>query len=120
MKTDTENFKKRLRTIFGDKYDYSKINYVDQYIKVKLVCPVHGEFEKNPFKLLRGEGCPKCSLKGINAGPHKNAGYSVEKTNEFIRKAKEIHGDIYDYSKVKYTNATTKVEIICPTHSSFL
>lgn len=40
-------------------------------------------------------------------------------TDIFIKRAKEIHGDKYDYSLVKYTNAKTKVEIICPVHGKF-
>ena len=43
-----------------------------------------------------------------------------EKTKEFIRKAKEIHGDAYDYSKVEYKKAIEKVIIICKTHGEFL
>lgn len=38
---------------------------------------------------------------------------------EFIRRAKEVHGDKYDYSKVEYANTNTKVCIICPTHGEF-
>ena len=41
-------------------------------------------------------------------------------TEKFIQKAKEIHGDIYDYSKVNYINIKTKVCIICPKHGEFL
>lgn len=40
-------------------------------------------------------------------------------TNEFINKAKEVHGDRYNYSKIKYINANTKVCIICPEHGEF-
>ena len=40
-------------------------------------------------------------------------------TDIFIKKAKEIHGDKYDYSLVKYTNAKTRVKIICPVHGIF-
>lgn len=39
---------------------------------------------------------------------------------EFILKAKEVHGDFYDYSKVRYTNENTRVAIICPKHGKFL
>lgn len=38
---------------------------------------------------------------------------------EFIEKAKKIHGDKYDYSKVNYKNNRTKVCIICPKHGEF-
>lgn len=40
-------------------------------------------------------------------------------TKEFIEKAQKIHGDKYDYSKVKYTHNKTKVCIICPKHGEF-
>ena len=45
----------------------------------------------------------------------------MEKTkNEiFIEKAKKVHGDKYDYSKVQYVNAYTKVCIICTEHGEF-
>lgn len=38
---------------------------------------------------------------------------------EFIKKAKSVHGDKYDYSKVVYKNHMTKVCIICPIHGEF-
>lgn len=37
----------------------------------------------------------------------------------FIEKARAMHGDTYDYSKVVYRNNRTPVEIICPEHGSF-
>ena len=40
-------------------------------------------------------------------------------TDEFIRRAKDIHGNKYDYSKSVYINAVTKVCIICPEHGEF-
>jgi len=41
------------------------------------------------------------------------------KIKEFIRKAREVHGDTYDYSKVEYVNNKTKVIIICKEHGNF-
>ena len=40
-------------------------------------------------------------------------------TNEFIRDARKVHGDRYDYSLVKYLNGRTKVKIICGEHGMF-
>ena len=40
-------------------------------------------------------------------------------TEEFIAKAKAVHGDKYDYSQVEYVNNHTKVSIICPIHGVF-
>jgi hypothetical protein len=40
-------------------------------------------------------------------------------TKDFIQKAKEIHGDKYDYSLVEYIDSKTKLKIICPSHGIF-
>ena len=40
-------------------------------------------------------------------------------TEEFIAKAKAVHGDRYDYSKVKYVDSKTKICIICKEHGEF-
>lgn len=56
----TEEFIQRARKIHGDKYDYSKVEYVNTNSKVKIICPFHSEFSKTPHDHLRGIGCPKC------------------------------------------------------------
>lgn len=40
-------------------------------------------------------------------------------TEEFIQKAREVHGDRYDYSKVEYVDSTTRVCIVCMKHGDF-
>ena len=106
-KLNTEEFIKRAKEVHGDKYDYSKVNYIDSSTKVTIICPTHGEFEQTPASHFRGQGCPDCSgSKKLN-------------TKEFIERARKVHGDKYDYSKVNYVNSTTKVTIICPIHGEF-
>ena len=39
--------------------------------------------------------------------------------DEFINKAKEVHGNKYDYSETVYVNSKTKIRILCPTHGIF-
>ena len=109
----TESFIENAIKIHGDKYDYSKVNYVNASTKVCIICPIHGEFWQTPDKHLSlKQGCPKCGhiLNGIK----KRLG-----VNEFVRRAKKVHGDKYDYSKVEYINCATKVCIICPQHGEF-
>lgn len=103
----TEEFIERAKKVHGDKYDYSKVDYVNSKTKVVVICLIHGEFTCLPFDHLYGVGCSRCS---------RNKKLSTE---EFIKKAKEIHGDKYDYSKVVYKNNFTKVCIICPKHGEF-
>ncbi len=100
-------FIEKARKIHGDKYDYSKVEYIDSRTKVCIICPEHSEFWMSPSKHLQGQNCPKCS---------KNC---KSNTIEFIEKARKVHGDKYDYSKVEYINNNTKVCIICPEHGEF-
>ena len=103
-----ENFQEKAKEIHGDKYDYSKVEYINTKTKVCIICPVHGEFWQTPDKHInRKHGCQKCA---------KNCKQTLE---QFVEKAKEIHGDKYDYSKVEYINTDTKVCIICPEHGEF-
>ena len=103
---------KRQKKIHGDKYDYSKVEYIDSHTKVCIICPEHGEFWQIPNSHLRGSGCPICGQ--INRTKTKTL-----PLNEFIIKAFLVHGDKYDYSKVEYVNAKTKVCIMCPKHGEF-
>lgn len=105
-------FIKKAKSVHGNKYDYSKVCYVNSQTKVCIVCPEHGEFWQTPANHIRGNKCPICSNKG--RGRIKRSS-----TEEFIEKAKSVHGDKYDYSKVEYVNSNTNVEIICNTHGSF-
>lgn len=97
----TEEFINESRKIHGDKYDYSKVEYINNSTKVCIICPEHGEFWQTPMAHLNGCGCIDC------------AGVKKSNTVSFIEKAKKIHGDKYDYSKVEYVNNRTKVIIKC-------
>ena len=90
-----------------NRYDYSKVEYANNKTKVCIICPEHGEFWQTPSDHLNGKGCPQC------------AGNVRCDKDTFIEKAKHTHNDRYDYSKVEYVNAHTKVCIICPEHGEF-
>lgn len=99
---------KEAQKVHGDKYDYSKVNYVNNKTKVCIICPTHGEFWMKPNSHLQGQSCPKCA--------HRSYAYTKE---EWIKEAQKVHGNKYDYSKVEYINNNTKVCIICPIHGEF-
>ena len=107
-----EQFIEDAKKVHGDKYDYSKVDYKGSFEKIKIICKEHGMFEQTPHTHLRGGGCPKC---GIISSTEKK----VSNTSEFIEKAKQVHGNKYDYSKVEYVNAHKKVCIICQEHGEF-
>ncbi len=56
----TEEFIKKAKSIHGDKYDYSKVDYIDRLKPVIIICPLHGSFEQTPNIHLSGCGCPRC------------------------------------------------------------
>ena len=111
-KYTTGEFIDRAKEIHGDKYDYSKVEYVNNNTKVCIVCPEHGEFWQTPHKHLCGRGCHKC-------GNIKRDNNKRDTKELFIEKARKVHGGKYDYSKVEYVNTMTKVCIICPKHGEF-
>lgn len=105
---DNSQVIEKLRSLYGNTLDYSKVDYKNSRSYITLICPKHGDFEKYANDALQGRGkCPKCQ-RGIS------------NTEEFIEKAKEKFGDKFDYSKVKFVNKTTKVTITCPKHGNFL
>lgn len=112
-KITIEEFIRRAREVHGDKYDYSKVVYVDNKTKVCIICPIHGEFWQTPHAHLSGQGCRKCGY----IDNHINA---TKTTLSFIKEARAVHGDLYDYSLVDYKNNKTDVRIICPIHGEFL
>ncbi len=106
-KYSTEEWVEMAKKIHGNKYDYFKVEYINQKTKVCIICPEHGEFFTLPMHHIKGHGCPSC------------AGLKKYTNEEFIEKAKKVHGDKYDYSKVKYINNNTKICIICRKHGEF-
>ncbi len=97
LSSSTEEFIKKAQEIHNNKYDYSKVEYVNSQLKIVIICDKHGEFLQVPSSHLMGTGCYKCSSI-----------YSPS-TIEFIQNVIEIHGNIYDYSKVKYKSAKDKI-----------
>ena len=110
----TEKFVKKAQLVHGNKYDYSKVIYINAHIEVTIICPVHGEFLQSPNAHLdQKQGCPKCGniAKGLK---HRNT------TDFFIETAKKVHDNRYDYSGVIYIKNRIEVAIICSVHGEFL
>jgi len=110
---NTEEFIQKAKLKHGDKYNYSKINYINNKSEIIIICNEHGEFKQIASSHLVGSGCIKC---GIESSKLKQTG----NTDEFIQKAKLKHGDKYDYSKIKYISCYDNVIIICKIHGNFL
>lgn len=107
-----KTFIERARLVHGDDYDYSQIDFVHSIEKVPIICKVHGQFHQRPQKHLDGQGCPKCRYL-------KSAQSQRLPLQDFINKARAIHGNKYDYSSSEYRTSNQKVRIICPDHGIF-
>lgn len=107
-----EEFIAKAHAVHGGKYDYSRVVYTNNRTKVCIICPEHGEFWQSPEKHTLKRGCPACGVALVHDKQRSNVA-------EFIIKAKKIHGDKYDYSKVNYQGNKVKVCISCPEHGDF-
>ena len=98
-------FKIKSNEKYNGRYILDKVKYVNSKTKVCVICPEHGEFWITPNNFLRGHGCPKCKAEKISQLKH----YSGD---IFTEKARVIHGNDYDYSKIDYQDSATKIKII--------
>lgn len=103
----SEKFISKATARHGDKYLYDLVEYVNSKHKVEIICRQHGSFLQLPAAHVFGQGCPIC------------AGNIKSNTKEFISKARQIHGDLYDYSQTRYASDNEKVLIICNLHGDF-
>ena len=109
---DTESFIKKAKLVHGDKYDYSQVNYINSKEHVTIVCPKHGLFPQEANSHLNGHGCKDCYKE-------RTKELQRDTVDEFIIKARNVHGDKYDYSLVDYVNQNTNIIIVCPKHGNF-
>lgn len=111
--SNTEEYIRKCQDVHGDRYSYAKVEYKTSKDKVIVKCRIHGDFSQVAGNHLAGQGCPKC-------GKISMADKFRMTTAEFIAKAKDVHGDTYDYSLVEYkNNRQGKVKIICAYHGTF-
>lgn len=97
-------------------YDYSQSIYLNSFTKIKIICPKHGLFEQQPNNHLFGQGCIKCMSDNVR----KARKFTKE---QWIEKFKKVHGDRYDYSKIRInegSGSSFKIIIICNKHGEFL
>lgn len=110
MKKDNKiKFINKSRKNHGDKYDYSLVNYKNNKTKVQIIYPEHGVFHIRPdMHIGSKQGCRKC---------HDDKLRLDKKT--FIKRARNIHRNRYDYFLLNYKNNRTKIKINCPKHGEF-
>jgi len=104
IKRTKNEFIEKARMIYGDKYDYSLVEYKNNTTKVKIICSKHNIFEQIPKNHLNGHECPYCY------------GNNKKTTEEFINESKKINNDKYNYSLTEYNGSNKKIKLICNEH----
>jgi hypothetical protein len=102
-----QTFLTKSKAKHNNKYNYDLVDYKGAFVHVQIECPIHGVFEQKPRDHVNGNGCQRCG------------GKLRLTTSVFIERAKEKHGDTYDYSQVVYVRNTVNVNIICSIHGIF-
>ena len=139
-KLDNHSFIKRATIIHNNKYDYSKVDYKNNNVKICIVCNVHGDFLQTPSNHLSGQNCPKCCknikmkikiicnehgefeqipeyhLQGYGCYKCSNI---VRNVDDFIIKANMVHKSLYDYSNSNYVSSREPITIKCKIHGCF-
>lgn len=113
-KIDRGIFIKRSIEIWGNRYNYSNVDYVDSNVKVRIICPIHGEFQQLPANHYK-YGCGSC-------GRHDNVRtreLNERCKKEFIDKSNQVHQNKYTYSRAEYTTAAIKLTVTCAKHGDF-
>ncbi len=94
---------------FGNKFKYIQSTFKGFSKKILVICPVHGEIWITPINHLKStHGCYMCYIDNKKSN-----------LEEFIEKARKVHGNMYDYIKSVYVDSVTKLIIICPIHGEF-
>ncbi len=97
----------KARAFHGDWFDYSRAAYINSTTLIEIICEAHGSFWQTPYNHANGSGCRTC------------AGLAPVTLEEFIERARAVHGDRYDYSKVVFSRYSDAVEIVCKDHGAF-
>lgn len=122
-KSTNAEFISKATFVHGSAYSYDRCEYKNSNSKVVVTCPIHGDFEIKANNHLNGQGCPMCYNEGIKHTITRltkvNSSTKKLDTAKFIEKAKDVHGDRYDYSKSIYEKSCSKVIVTCKEHGDF-
>ena len=107
-KLTLSRFVDKAKMVHGDRYDYSKVEYVNNRTKVVINCSLHGDFTQTPKNHLKGQGCPKCGKEYARV-------YSKGDYTSFVNEVKSRFGDRYSFPniEVEYENSHSKVTVKC-------
>ena len=101
------------KNVHGNKYTYYPSTYKGVEKKMKINCDKHGDFFQQVSTHKGGGGCRECAYELNGENSRKTKG-------EFIQESILVHGEKYNYDKVKWNDQHDNVIIICPKHGDFI
>lgn len=104
-----DEFIQKAKEIHGDKYDYSKLDYVTLSSKLPIICPDHGEFLQYGHHHLKGAGCKQCGIDN-------RSGSNSHERQKSINTMKKLLGDEFWSTYRPKLLGREQIEITCPTH----
>lgn len=99
-----DEFILKAEKIHGNLYDYSRVNYINNFSEIIIVCPEHGEFKCQPRNHTSyGRGCPKCAKCNMSNGEkrikvildNRNINYETQKTFDGCKNISKLRFDFY-------------------------
>jgi very-short-patch-repair endonuclease len=121
-KMTTEEFIEQANLVHHNYFTYDKVEYVNNFTKVIITCPIHGDFEQKPNVHLEGHTCPQCRKEGIKheitLREQVNASTKKLTQEDFIRRATKLFPN-YDFSKSLYVKSGIKIIVTCKEHGDF-
>ena len=108
MKVSVEELQERLDEKFGEGIVFDKGDYMNMNTKLDFWCKKHKEgIRRSPTEMLNTKGCRKCKLE-----QWKRTGF-----DEFVERAREVHGDRFEYFEKEYVSFGEHTKIMCKKHS---
>ena len=92
----------KFRDVHGNKYQYDESTYMNTTTKMRIICPIHGEFWQRPTDHKEGNDCPKCSNKK-----------RIIPFNIMLKRFKNTHKDKYEYFSETYRDGNHEMKIKC-------
>lgn len=109
--TDKETFIEEAIKVYGNKDDYTDSDIISSKEKIQIRCKKHDiVFTKDIATYLKGWGCPQCSAENYRKIRKKS-------TEDYIERAKKVHGDNCDYTNTVYITGKDKIEVKCNIHN---
>lgn len=115
----TKTFILKAQLVHGRRYNYSLVTYTTSSTNVTIICNEHGRYYMRPNNHLNGQGCKLCGFKYYTRARTRNSMLKLRQV--FIRKAKELYGNKYNYDEIIRFSDKECVKILCtiPSHGFF-